>query len=149
MLPWALYNLTARDLTGPQVHAWHNFDDTSVGAAATSVTSIFTVPAEHYALLTSVAFSAIDSPATGMVVEYVNLALTDQNGIQRGNWKEYRRQGPYVVEYGTSWEGSPFLLVPERWTLALTTTISGVPGAAYPVQHTVSGVLIPKGTLAV
>lgn len=147
MLPWALYNLTARDQASAIMRPVQRIFSSSVAAPVPAWQQTYTVPDEHFLLLTWASVSAVATAPD--IPDVATLEIQDEfsaahftTGFQVANTAR-TPQRMYA-----SWNGSPLALIPEKHKVVGVVNLTAAAGAAWNMVMAISGVLIPKGTLA-
>lgn len=141
MIPWHLYQLTARDQGSPNIRPWHVYNNTSfVGVVAG--THVFTVPDDTYAMISyiSVATENGSSPCN-----FVRFAIQDLAGNIQAHGVEFKQILSADNDWSMRVSGQPLFMIPPRWTI---TTYFGSLVGNHELHSSVSGILIPRGTLA-
>lgn len=141
MIPWELYNLSARDQASALIRPYHEYkNEAFVGVVAGS--STFTVPEEVMLLLTYV--SVASENGTGLPT-FLRWAAADKSGKFHAHGIRYRPSIYAQNDWAAEWSASPLALIPGGYTLA---SYFGSANSNRELHTTFSGVLIPRGTIA-
>lgn len=143
MLPWALYNLTPRDQASPLIRPYHEYKTATLGAG-TSHTHEFTVPADYVLLVTCISM-IVSSPNAALTVESW---VTDVPTTVFHHYTKKSVDGLAPVgKLEQNLIGSPLFMVNETQRILTKHSIVAF-GAAWDAVASVSGVMIPRGTLS-
>lgn len=142
MIPWHLYQLTARDQGSPNIRPYNERQDTAA-VTVVSASHTYTIPDDYYLLVSHITLS-IDS-ATAPCSDCRWQAINYDLGTRLVAYGGATPRSLTSVAMFHEITGSPILLLPDK---AEITTIGNVAGAAnFNFVSNVSGILIPRGTL--
>lgn len=150
MIPWGLYNLTARDQGSPLIRPYHETKTYSAIAGGTATqTHEFTVPNEMYLLLTAytgyMEVNGTDRPLS------FGVGMVDNDGSS-GHWQDAQFYGEIArsdVQHMTFFRAcSPLMLISSEEHLFMSATKQNVASNVWECAFSAAGVLIPRGTIA-
>lgn len=145
MLPWSLYNLTARDQGSPLIRPFHEWQSATVGVGTITWNLNFEIPPDQYLLVSHINVWIAGQPVDqSLGVGYNVLDLPGQTHQQVRSWRSGNQN---VTHHSFSWTGAPLMLVNSKQRIDCYGFMISAANT-WTMNANVAGVLIPRGTLA-
>lgn len=143
MIPWSLYNLTPRDMAGALLRPFHETQRTT-GVGVTFDTHRYTVP-EEVMLLVTLLSSSINTSANALAVLW---EIRDRNAQLHTEIYDPAELFPAGnLHQSKEMVGAPITVLSPGDTIDFTHTLTAAGNTT--MRTSVSGVLIPRGTIAI
>lgn len=145
MTPWNLYNLTPRDQGSPLIRPFHVTQDTTVVNPGVLASQVVLIPNDQVLLLTMVS-GWIDMVAPN-IAQSIQFQIADTVGSTHVSAEVASGSLANQDLFGYTWTGSPIALVNDQQQINIFgRAISSTNPWLF--RSSVSGVLIPRGTIS-
>jgi len=146
MLPWALYNLTPRDQGSPNLRPYFQSVDSSF-AGLSKTMDAKPIPDDNMLLVTAININTEVSAGGNAIIHHMQLIETSPSLTVKIIMSNENPSSTPSFRWSTTWIGAPIMIQQPGTFMRFLTSLSA-PAVAASFTAAISGVLIPKGTLA-